>query len=110
MGTLGWDEQTMMPPKSAPLRGEQQAVLAKIAHELAIDPRIATWLSAIEHDPDPIRRAAHRNLSREYERTKGVPSELVEQLARARSEGFAAWLEAKRNARFDVFAPKLVEL
>ena len=30
---LGWDQQTMMPPKGAVVRAEQMATLQKVAHE-----------------------------------------------------------------------------
>jgi carboxypeptidase Taq len=110
IGTLGWDEQTMMPPAAGPLRGEQQALLSGVLHEMAVDPRIEGWLAALEGERDPVKVACRRNLGREHARARKVPTRLVEELARARSEGFAAWIEAKREARFDRFAPVLKSL
>lgn len=110
MGTLGWDEQTMMPPKAQPLRGAQRALLSRLGHEWLTDERIGAWLGDLEGAEDPVRRACARNLGRTYRREKNVPGELVDQLARARSEGFSAWIDAKKNADFARFAPKLERL
>ena len=110
MGTLGWDEQTMMPPKAQRLRGSQRALLSRVGHEWQTDPRIGGWLDDIAESDDPVRRACARNLGRTYHREKRVPAELVDQLARARSEGFGAWIEAKKRSDFDRFAPSLERL
>lgn len=110
IGTLGWDEQTMMPPKAAANRAEQTALLSRISHERLTDPRVGGWLAAIEGDRDPVRQACFRNVHRLYQRERRVPGELVDKLARARSEGYAAWVQARRASRYDLFAPALREL
>jgi carboxypeptidase Taq len=110
MGTLGWDEQTMMPPKAAELRGAQQALLSGILHQHVTDERVARWLAELEGATDPVKAACRRNLGRDYARERRVPASLVTELARARSEGFAAWIEGKRTSSFATFAPKLEKL
>lgn len=110
MGTLGWDEQTMMPPKAAALRGEQQALLSGFLHELVTDPRIEGWLAALEGAADPLKVACRRNLGRDHARERRVPAELVDRLARARSAGFAAWIEAKGEGDFSRFVAPLEAL
>ncbi len=109
---LAWDEQTYMPAKAAALRGAQQALLARLRHERATDPRIGEWLSLLARDrsPDPVRAACARNLGRTYRRETRVASDLVAELGHASSAGFQAWLEAKRTARFDRFLPILQTL
>ncbi len=110
MGTLGWDEQTMMPPKAAALRGEQQALLSGFLHAMTTDERVGRWLAALEGETDPLKVACRRNLGREHARERRVPPALVDALARARSEGFAAWIDAKRSADFARFAPTLQKI
>lgn len=112
MGVLGWDEQTYMPPRAAELRGAQQALLSRLSHERITDERIGRWLEVLEGtaSKDPVRAACVRNLGRTYRREKRVSPELVDKLARARSEGFQAWIEAKKTSRFDRFAPILQTL
>ncbi len=112
-GLLGWDEQTGMPARASALRGRQQALLSRLVHERVADPRLGRWLDALDGSEDPVQRACLRNLRRDHERARRVPADLVEALAHARSEGFAAWIEAKREADFGRFAPalrRLVEL
>ena len=112
MGVLGWDEQTFMPRKAAGLRGAQQALLSRLSHERLVDPRVGAWLAALEAHPDRdvVQHACARNLGRTYRRERGVSSNLVDRLARARSDGFQAWIEAKKTSNFDVFAPVLQRL
>lgn len=110
MGTLDWDERTMMPPKAAALRGEQQALLSGLWHEMICDARIESWLAGLEGTSDPLKVACRRNLGRDHRRERRVPIELVDRLARARSAGFAAWLEAKRESDFNRFAGPLETL
>ncbi len=108
--TLDWDQQTMMPPKAAALRGEQQALLAGLSHAYISDPRIGDWLTALEGSEDPVRAATSRNLGRTYRREKRVPADLVDALARAKSEGFGAWVQAKKSSDWASFEPKLQHL
>lgn len=110
IGTLGWDEQTMMPPKAATLRGSQRALLSRIAHDWLVDERLGGWLADIEGSVDPVKRACHRNVSREHLRERRVSGDLVSELAHARAAGFAAWLEAKKASDYSIFLPKLETL
>jgi carboxypeptidase Taq len=104
--TLGWDEQTYMPKKAAGLRGAQMALLAGLSHARRTDPRIGAWLPLLDAR-DPVQRACARNLGRVYRREQRVPPALVDKLARARSEGFAAWIDAKSASDWGRFLPAL---
>lgn len=110
IGTLGWDEQTMMPPKAAKLRGAQCALLSRMVHDQVTDDRIEGWLADIEGSDDRVERACHRNLSRTYLRERRVPGELVNRFAHARTAGFAAWATAKKASDFSIFLPHLETL
>jgi len=37
---LGWDQETMMPPKAAGCRAEELELVAELAHRRSIDPQI----------------------------------------------------------------------
>ncbi len=108
-GVLVWDEQTYMPKKAAELRGDQMALLSRLGHARITDPRIARWLEQLD-DASDVRRACKRNLGRAYRRERRVPEALVDELARARSEGFQLWIEAKQAKDFSRFAPILERL
>jgi carboxypeptidase Taq len=107
--TLGWDEQTYMPKKAAGLRGGQMALLSRLTHERVTDPRIGDWLEGLDAN-DPLQKACARNLGRTYRRERRVPADLVDRLARVKSDAFQAWIEAKKVSSFAMFAPALEKL
>jgi carboxypeptidase Taq len=107
--TLGWDEQTYMPKKAAGLRGAQMALLSRLSHERLTDPRIGDWLEGLDAS-DPLERACARNLGRTYRRERRVSADLVDRLARTKSDAFQAWIEAKKNSDWSAFAPVLERL
>jgi carboxypeptidase Taq len=47
-GVLGWDQRVTMPPKAAPHRANQLAMLSGMIHQRATDPRIGEWLSQLK--------------------------------------------------------------
>src|SRR5438093_11878814 len=93
---LGWDEQTYMPPAASPLRGEQMALLARMAHELATSPVIGDLLAQLEsselvQSADTIEAANVREVRRSYNRAVKVPKALVEELARVTIAAQQVW-------------------
>lgn len=118
---LGWDQSTYQPPKAAAARGEQLALLGRLSHERLVDPRVGEWLEAVAAQPeepgrlhlpsgrpfDEVRGATVRNLRRRRARAVRVPSSLVSALARAQSDGFMVWAQAKASNDFASFAPIL---
>lgn len=106
---IRWDQQTMMPKAGAQNRGEQSALLSRLIHERAADPRVGEWLAVLEASDqlDEVQSATLRNLGRDYARVVKVPSSLIERLAIARSAGFQAWVSAKESNDFKAFAPYL---
>lgn len=100
---LEWDQQVYMPRGGSASRGEQSAVLGRIAHERFVDPRVGEWLATLEaQELDGERRAAVFNLRRRWTRATCLPTQLVEDLAQARNDGFVAWMKAREE---DSFAP-----
>ncbi|MDP6507401.1 MAG: carboxypeptidase M32, partial [Planctomycetota bacterium] len=43
-GLLGWDQETMMPPKGGKLRAESLAFLSGLAHARLVDPAMGELL------------------------------------------------------------------
>ena len=41
-GVLGWDERTYMPRQGSAFRGEQMALLARLAHGMLTDPHVVS--------------------------------------------------------------------
>ncbi|HET6575655.1 MAG TPA: carboxypeptidase M32 [Fimbriiglobus sp.] len=110
---LGWDQQTYMPKAGAPLRGDQLALLASLAHEKATDPRFGDLLAAVEASkpgPDSIEAANARELRHTYDRATKIPKRLVEELARVTTLAQQAWQEARASNHFPAFRPLLEQV
>jgi len=112
---LGWDEQTKMPARGAPLRADQSSLMAGLVHARQTDPRIGECLaelrdSPLADDPHSDEGATIRQLGREYEKNLRLPQELVEQLARMSVVGQQTWVEARRADDYGRFAPILEQI
>ncbi len=112
---LSWDEQTHLPPGGAEHRSNQLGLLAGLTHDRRIDPRIGELLGELEAakdlgDPDGDMAANVREARRVYDRVTKLPKALVEALSKTTSLAQQAWVEAKRDAKFSVFAPWLEKI
>ena len=94
---LGWDQETMMPPRGAAMRAEQAAALSTAIHARATDPCLGEWLERIDEAalPAPARRNVTL-IRRSYRRATRLPQGLGAALARATAAGVAAWTEARK--------------
>ncbi len=108
---LGWDQETMMPPRAAPFRSEESSLLARLTHRRWTDPRVAGWLDAAQEDPelDPASATAAnlREIRRDHDRACRVPEALVAELSELASQGLEHWKEARAHADFARFRPTL---
>ncbi|MSQ01960.1 MAG: carboxypeptidase M32 [Myxococcales bacterium] len=108
---LEWDQATYMPKKAANSRGDQSALLQKLYHERFTAPEVGEWLDTLERQLLTATQAAAVRLHRHrYDRAVRVPSDLVEAMSQARTEGFHAWVSAKEADDFRGFQPKLQTL
>jgi carboxypeptidase Taq len=114
-GLLGWDQQTMMPERGAPLRAEQLGTLGRLAHERFTDDAIGRLLSGLEGEEERLRAAdpesddaALIRVTRiDWEKSRRVPDELVAEMVRAGALGHQAWIEARERSDFARFLPFL---
>jgi carboxypeptidase Taq len=108
---LSWDEETYMPPGGSAHRAEQQALLARLAHERATNPQLGELLEELMQDggPEPggVEAANLRWLRREYERARRLPGSLVEELARVTTLAQGAWWSALADKDVRRFLPWL---
>jgi carboxypeptidase Taq len=111
MALLDWDQQTYLPTGAGAVRGRQSATLGRIHHERFVAPEVGGWLQALgASDLDAVQAAAVRNAGRRYRRATCIPVRLVEDLAHARTTGFAAWMKARETNDFAVFEGPLQRL
>jgi len=112
---LTWDQKTYMPDGGAEARAQQLSTLQSTAHERFVAEETGTLLNraadAID-DPDPLDpdAALVRVTRRDYKRAVRVPSSLVAELSKAKSEAQQAWTQARQNDDFSQFAPHLERL
>ena len=85
-GLMGWDQETMMPPKGGPLRSEMMAFLSKQSHKRMTDPEMGKLLDSLESQNLSDEQAANaREVRRSYDKATKLPEELVEEKARHKS-------------------------
>ncbi|THD82392.1 carboxypeptidase M32 [Aliigemmobacter aestuarii] len=108
-GRLGWDQETMMPRGAAEQRGEEMAAMEGILHARRTDPRIGEWL-ALAKAADEVAAAQLRHIRRAYDRTRRIPADLAQELARVTSLAQGIWAEARANDRVADFLPTLTEV
>jgi len=105
---LAWDQEVCMPKGAGDIRAEQLALLARLQHQRATDPRVGEWLAAAEADPhlqqDGDRAANVSGLRRDYGRATKLPPQLVAELAATESKAQQVWAErakagGNRNGR-----------
>ncbi|HEV3484379.1 MAG TPA: hypothetical protein VG106_03155, partial [Vicinamibacterales bacterium] len=109
---LSWDMQVLMPPAGAPVRGEQQATIDSIAHELFVSSDTDRLLTEAEKhvdalDPDSDDARLVRVVREDFEKQVRVPAELRAEAVKASTAGFQAWREAKPKSDFASFRPFL---
>ena len=115
---LDWDQQVMMPNKSAEARGKQMATLAGILHEKNTNPEIGRLLSELE-DPKnekDIKSSLNvwelaniRDARRNFNKATKITKELAQKEALLSSKGYNTWVEAKKDNDFNKFAPIIKE-
>lgn len=110
---LEWDEDVCMPEGGGEHRAEQQALLARLLHVQATDPRLGDLLAEAETklgpglapgDPASVNL---RELREEYEKARLVPASLVEDLARVTTLSYEAWRSARDERDARTFLPWL---
>ncbi len=111
--TIGWDQETYLPPAAARHRADQLAWLSSRAHELATSDAWRGDLEAAEAadgGEDAVTSANLRELRREFDRAAKLPVELVARDSVASSLAKHAWADARERSDFPAFAPHLETL
>ncbi len=111
---LGWDQETIMPPKGAKMRGRSLGTLAGIYHDKLTDAQLVDWVEELKQADLVGDEAANlREFSREQSRALKTPRALVVELSETASLGHEAWVKARKDADFPHFRPwleKMLEL
>jgi carboxypeptidase Taq len=111
--TLGWDQETYLPPAAHEHRANQLAWLSAKGHEMQTsDEWRAALEDAEEKNPgtDPKLTANLRELRRQFDRATKLPVELVTRASKCSSMAKHAWAMAREASDFSLFSSSLDEL
>lgn len=110
LGFLGWDEQVMMPREATSFRAETNAYLSGLYHKKFLElneenllDKLHKMYDNLEEDDQIIVKETLRN----YNRTKNIPTHLVEKLSQLTTEAHTVWIKAREKNDFTIFAPIL---
>jgi carboxypeptidase Taq len=105
---LAWDKQTYMPEGGVVGRAEQLATLTRLAHEMLVSPETGELLEhAGGREPGSDEDALLRLARREYERASRLPARLVAETARVTALAEPAWIQARDESDWSLFAPHM---
>lgn len=109
---LGWDEQTMMPPKAATHRAAQAEAVATLVHRQRSDPGYGEQLDLLAAGPlaqdgSPQIRTTIRLLRKDFDKHARVPERLVGALAKTCVEAQHAWVNARAESSWSTLEPWL---
>ncbi|HEY8388787.1 MAG TPA: carboxypeptidase M32, partial [Parasegetibacter sp.] len=109
---LQWDQETYMPKKGADFRSRQVATLSEFAHQKFTDKSLGDLIRTLSFSGElPEKERANVKLSLEdYERSTRLTPAFVREMAETVSESFNAWIRAREENNFTIFAPSLAKL
>lgn len=111
-GLLSWDQNTLMPTEAIAIRAEQSSLLSEQLHTLATEPRFVDTVRELQQDSslDDVQRANVRETWRTLEDVLLIPQEHVVALSAQTTTATSAWMKAKQEGDFSIFAPELEKL
>lgn len=112
---LQWDQEVYMPKKAGKDRAQQVATLSRMSHDQFVDDQLGEMLDQLaEAHPGKSDEGMNiRRIKEDYRREKVLPSNFIERRSAKISEAFQAWMKAREDENFSVFADpfqKLVEI
>jgi carboxypeptidase Taq len=109
---LQWDQETYLPPKGAPFRGQQISTLSEMSHRLFSEDELGTMLQELLQKND-LPTEQKRNVERtfdDYTKNKKYTSEFVRALSYQTNKAFHAWIESRKQNAFSVYENELDKL
>lgn len=108
---MGWDEQTMMPPRAGAGRAAAMGTLATIEHERLTDAGYGNQIAALsDEELNPERAAMVAMAKRDRDMAVKLPARLVRELAETSSRSQMAWIEARSKDDYCIFEPLLARM
>ena len=113
--TLGWDQETYMPPMAADFKARQLSTLSGISHQIFTGDHTDFLLkrAKLSHALTDREQKNIIQIEEDFIRQKKYPTAFVENMSKAVSAAFNAWQEARKQNDYTIFAPfleKLIEI
>jgi carboxypeptidase Taq len=111
---LVWDQMVWLPPGAAEGRGQQSALLERLAHERAADPALGELIERLHEargrwDEGSDEAALIEVARRDHARVARIPAEFVERRERHIARIYPAWAAARPANDFAAVRPLLEE-
>ena len=106
---LGWDQEVYMPEKGFDIRGRQLATLASLAHEMVTSESYGELLKELMTRVDLTDdEKSNVQLSYEdYDKNSKLTASFVEELTQQTSRSYNAWIQARKENKYSIYAPEL---
>lgn len=109
--TLGWDQETYMPPAALEYRARQLGYLSGKGFSLFTSKKFRSLLDQAEQEPQTGVAAANiREWRRQLNRAIKLSRKLVEEFSTVTTHAKSAWVEARKQSDFKTFAPHLEKI
>jgi len=106
--TLGWDQETYMPPASLDYRAKQLGYLSGKSYALFTSKKFRLLLDQAEGEElSSVAKANVREWRRQMNRAIKLSRKLVEEFSEVTTHAKSAWAEARKESNFKAFAPHL---
>ncbi len=112
---LGWDQMTYMPQKGAADRSEHNALISLLSHERIISDEFWKHINLLS-EPSTFStlsvedQMVVKRLYDDVEKSRKIPSDFVEKMARTTTLAYQSWEEARNKQDFKVFSPHLEQI
>jgi len=114
IGILGWDANTMMPKLSSKYRGEEIALLQRIANKMLSSNKLGELLSSVDLSKcNEWEESNVRLIKRSRDDVLAVDPDILENLTKASMECESKWRGARKENNFKSLIPyfsKVVDL
>jgi carboxypeptidase Taq len=106
--TLGWDQETYMPPAALDYRAKQLGYLSGKSYALFTSKKFRLLLDQAEGEElSSVAKANVREWRRQMDRAIKLSRKLVEEFSEVTTHAKSAWAEARKESNFKSFAPHL---
>ena len=115
---LGWDQLTYMPRQGIKARSKQNSLISKKIHKEIVSDKLWDNITKLKK-PDNFENLSEvdkkvvERLKKDVEKSRKIPSKLVEELTEATTLAYEAWEKARKKDDFSIFSPhfsRIIEL